>query len=322
MIFLRQPAFGAHEIGLSLVELMIAMALGLAIVAGVSTLSLNATQSYRALNQGGELIENGQYALRILKNDLEHAGFFGVYDGYKPKPTYPAALPDPCNTEISSRPYDFWDFDYLFPVVGYGSPPDKCKEKIKNALSDILVIRRGDTSPIEFGKSADGDLHSKPDSFSFTPDDSKDIRKYDIHIYYIAIPSSGQNIPILYRFSPTDNNPIPQPIVDGIESLRLMFGVDGSLSSVATCNPDLTLGDGAPDNYFPLDSFKCWKDWSNVVSVRLDLLVRTTESDPNYTDAKTYSLGNVSFTPTEKNYRRRVYSQVVRLVNVSGRREK
>ena len=65
--------------GLSLVELMISMVLGLAIVAAVGTLSVNALRSYRALSQASEQIENGRYALKIIRDDLEHAGFWGAF---------------------------------------------------------------------------------------------------------------------------------------------------------------------------------------------------------------------------------------------------
>ena len=60
------PIRDHRQQGFSLIELMIAMVLGLAIIAAVGTLSINASRSYRKLNEAGEQIENGRYALNTL----------------------------------------------------------------------------------------------------------------------------------------------------------------------------------------------------------------------------------------------------------------
>jgi type IV pilus assembly protein PilW len=67
-------------------------------------------------------------------------------------------------------------------------------------------------------------------------------------------------------------------------------------------------------------------NWANVVAVRINLLARNGEASPGFTDAKTYTLGldaagaPITYTPNDA-YHRHAYSTLVRVVNVSQRRE-
>ena len=78
--------------------------------------------------------------------------------------------------------------------------------------------------------------------------------------------------------------------------------------------------DGTPDAYTGSPAFA---DWANVMAVRVYVLGRNVDPTPGYSDAKTYTLGPRSYTPSGANvsYRRHAYSALVRLNNPSGRRE-
>ena len=71
-------------VGFSLIELMLAMTIGLLILAGLTTVFVNSSQSYGELRKTAEQIENGRYAIEYIAQDLRHAGFYGEF----------AALPD------------------------------------------------------------------------------------------------------------------------------------------------------------------------------------------------------------------------------------
>ena len=73
-------------------------------------------------------------------------------------------------------------------------------------------------------------------------------------------------------------------------------------------------------------------DLPNVVTARVDLLVRNPEPSLGYSDSKSYGLGvdpgiptnpgvTIAGTSLQTNYRRHVYSTEVRLVNMSSRKE-
>ena len=101
-----------------------------------------------------------------------------------------------------------------------------------------------------------------------------------------------------------------------------------------------TTGDGAPDGSFvattpPIATPTDPADWANVVALRVHLLARNNEPSPGYVDPKTYAMGNNSagtaqtVTPTTDSYgnnvrpyKRRLFSQLIRAINPSSRRDR
>jgi type IV pilus assembly protein PilW len=55
--------------------------------------------------------------------------------------------------------------------------------------------------------------------------------------------------------------------------------------------------------------------------VRLHVLVRAENRTSGYTDTKTYNLGSTTLGPFNDGYKRHVFTQTVRLTNISMRRE-
>ena len=138
-----------------------------------------------------------------------------------------------------------------------------------------------------------------------------DIRRYHTHIYFVANNSVGADgVPTLKRAELTGGGWTIVPLVEGIENLKLEYGIDSAPA----------IGDGMPDEYTPTPDTVA--NWRNVTSVKLYLLARNTEPSPGYTNSKTYTLG--SDTPPDQPYtdayRRHVFSTTVKLANVAGRR--
>lgn len=349
----RGPA--RHHGGFSLVELMVAITIGLLLMTGLVSLVVNTNRSYGELAKASRQLENGRYAVQLLVTDIQHAGFYGeFYQLASP----PATLPSPCETALAELRTAL-----PLPIQGYNgavtSPIPACVSDANyQSGTDILVIRRAATvaaSPLPPAASTLASLTSgevylqtrgdtfvlnvaanppaSTTSFNLTEKDGTtlaDIRKYHVSIYFISpcsIPS-GSNC----DGSADGGNPIPT-------LKRLDLTTDGT-NLVMTRTPlaegieNLQIeygidrdGDGAPnetdvgdnDAYVqvPADSAA----WSNVVSVRLFLLARNIESTPGYTDTKTYNLGLAGSSTPGGAYKRHVFSAVVRLINPSSRRE-
>lgn len=96
-IYLKQPSSVTHNIqdeiksvqlmsigkinkatGFSLVELMVALAVGLLILLAVSTVFVQISQGARSSDEGSRALENGNFALRILGEELRLSGFYGL----------------------------------------------------------------------------------------------------------------------------------------------------------------------------------------------------------------------------------------------------
>ncbi|MGC4010354.1 MAG: prepilin-type N-terminal cleavage/methylation domain-containing protein [Pseudomonas sp.] len=72
--------------GLSLIELLVAMALGLLLLAGVIQVVLSSKRSYQSGVALAELQESGRFALEVVAQDLRNAGFTGARDAGLPVP--------------------------------------------------------------------------------------------------------------------------------------------------------------------------------------------------------------------------------------------
>jgi type IV pilus assembly protein PilW len=97
----RQPLSHARpQAGMSLIELMIAVAIGLALLAGLSSLYVSTSKARGEFNKTSEQVETGRYALQSIMRDIEMAGFYGRSS--LPVTTASYALPDPCATAPAS----------------------------------------------------------------------------------------------------------------------------------------------------------------------------------------------------------------------------
>lgn len=67
----------ARQRGVTLVELLVALALGLAVLVGLSAVYVASKQSFRFQETAGRLQEDGTYALETIARDLRMAGFAG-----------------------------------------------------------------------------------------------------------------------------------------------------------------------------------------------------------------------------------------------------
>jgi len=371
--------------GFSLIELMIAMTIGLLLLAGLTTIFVNSSNASRELQKTSQQIENGRFAIDVISTDLRLAGFYGHLHDMNAI-TQPAAAPDPCESaDVTKLREGMW-----YPVQGYrgtihasGPASDTAASGLSAACaailtaanlkkgSDVLVVRRADTNAllptdipdqdvfylqasgtqaeIQQGRSvatiAVGTDHNAKGGISIislsnlavTPPASP-IRKYKVHIYFVAPCSSGSDtvagvtgvckasddaIPTLKRLELKQSGIISiVPLVEGIDYLKVEYGVDTAPS--ATSPVTGYVGDGTVDSYTQAPA-----DWKTVIAAKVYLLARNTEQTTGFTDLKTYKLGadasdNYTVpapTGTNANFKRHVYSAAVQLVNAAGRRE-
>ena len=349
------PRRARYERGISLIELMISMTIGLVLLAGLVTVYVNSAQSNAELNKAAQQIENGRFAMQTITDDLRHAGFYGQFSTTD-APTA-AVLPDPCNfgDPLALRNA------LLVPVQGYATwnaalaaclPAANYK-----AGTDILVIRRADSNPTT---GAPGGLFGAADNFEvgriyvqanasssivdpanplvsaassttgtigtgstfFLVDRNNQpapVRKLHVHIYFVS-PCSK---PAVCTGSAND---------DGIPTLKRLELVNGGFSVVPIAEGIENLqfdygldadGDGAPEAPF-VENPATPQAWANVVAINVNLLARALEPSAGYSDPKTYRLGEfVSWTPTGAalGFKRHAYSELARVINVGGRRE-
>lgn len=312
-----------RQVGLSLVELMISLTIGLVLLAGITTLIVQQSGARREMEKSGRQIENGRYAMEILHNDIGHAGFYGEY-AVPASATY--SEPDPCNTGMNTANHG-WDptsSPVAMPLPIHGIPgnstPSGCSIITdRKAGTAMLTVRRTDTAAVDATATAPGTAYFQvsrcnSDTQPFIVATSSDLvlrqkdcaatasaRRYLVRTYYI----SSDNILKMVEFA--DGVLKTESLVEGIENMQFEYGID-------------TTDDGTPDSYIAAPATTA--QWSNVMAVRVYLLARNNEITPGYTDKKTYNLGAAASAVSPGGaFKRHAYSQLVRATNPSGRRE-
>jgi len=195
-----------------------------------------------------------------------------------------------------------------------------------------------------------------PATLPITGGTAADKRRFISNIYYIhEYPhpdAPGEVIPTLVR-SQFDlaggliAHQAPMALIEGIEGFRVVLGVDNVsdsgdpvnyTSAIAWADPaektsPTNRGDGAPDEFVRCTAATACTtdDLTNVVAVKLYLLVRSRDRTADHFDDRTYCLGERDadgscpdaneIPAANDNYKRHVFSTSVRLTNVSARRE-
>jgi len=349
--------------GLSLIELMISITIGLLILSALATLFVNQSRTRIELDKSNRLIDNGRYALEVLSENLRLAGFYGERE----LTTLPV-MSDPCTSDlVSPNLTDLRDALGLH-VNGYdataatgvgatiASPPCGLTTANLKSGSDILVLRRADTTPIAAASAVSGTHYiqlsnckydtatsvidttaanfvlRQHDCTSISTLPAANVRRFFVQTYYISPNNvTGDGIPTLKlkELDPAGTGVfITTPLVEGIEYLQVDYGIDGDNNAdgvMDDINNDGVVSvedtDGAADSY--VTSCATPVCWSNIVSVRLNVIARNIETTTGYTNTSTYTLGQAgTFGPFNDSYKRHVFTQTVRLTNPSSRRER
>lgn len=330
--------------GLSLVELMISVAIGLIVLAAVVVIFANTSAARTELERSSRQIESGRYAVELLSNELRLAGFYGELN--VGAVAAPGALPDPCSTDpaiwASAIPLHLQAYDN-----GGGAPT--CIPASVKANTDIVVIRRARTclAGVSGCPAATTGMPYLQVSLctteaATTPDvlglqgtatfplrlrnctTAAGLRQYFVNLYFVSTDNgAGQNTPTLKRMELNGTSWLETPLVDGIEYLNVNYGIDNNGDGM----PDAYSAD--PTNYTYTGCTTCTpvNNWTNVMTAQLFILARNIDPSPNFTDTKTYSLGTdaagnaVTVGPFNDAYKRHVYTELVRLANPAGRRD-
>jgi type IV pilus assembly protein PilW len=317
--------------GFSLIELMVAMALSLLVLGAVAWLFAGSSGNRNEVERTGRLAENAAYAAELLTEEIRLAGYYAEM-------TWAGVAwnaPDPCTTALGGLGWSQAPFTAPAPIVGYtaADPTPACIPDRKPGTA-MVVLRRvsADTTPIALASGAPFLQVSKCNTdpktwvFSDNPADFTlhnldcatlaDIRETVVRSYYIGCDNgcADRTLPVLKRADLVGNAIEITALVDGIEDLELEYGFD-------------TNNDGDPDIYRVALSGTAGaadNDWSNVMSARLYLRARTTDSPPGENDSgKSYltPAGYIVPTGADTAYKRVNLVSVVRLVNPSGWRE-
>ena len=340
--------------GLSLIELLIAMVLGLTLAAGVIQIYVGSTTTERDQEARLRMQENGRFALNFLSNELRMAGYLGCFgsmeglsandtldhpvnstmqpgygiQGWEAAGTAPGdvanstlnvALVASTNAEWTGS--DFPGFNIptvqavpnsdilrLWGGVGNAAIVDSITPGATPSFTtttnagieddDFLII--SDCEQVDFVQACDavdvgvittvslgtgcpmGNVAS-PTISSVAP---AEVMRLEGSLFYVGKRGDdANNVPTLFRATLDTNGTIatPEELVEGVESMQLLYGVNTDQDIRATIDAWVTA-----DNVF---------DWDEVIAVRINLLMMSPE-DGTVPTPQAYIFNGVTYDGT------------------------
>lgn len=301
---------------MTLVEVMIAMVLGLLVTLAITSLFLSQRESYRQNEEMARMQENARFAIELMIQDLRHAGFFGSIS--QPLEIDTSRAPTTTNN-CAGGIFTFNTPSSLLVYANNYSDPDAsatladcvASSEINTGGSSILIIKRSQATPstdsevanrlYTYANGSAAQLFTTTDTYSLANGESWE---YQPRVYFLD-DDGTLNRKFMSDATGTLTN---EPLAEGIEAFHIEFGID-------------TDNDGTADYYYaPGDDELSDTTLDSAVSATVYILARTPREDRNYSDgSKTYQLGIASpmnLGPFNDGFHRRVYHMSTALKNI------
>jgi type IV pilus assembly protein PilW len=280
-----------HQAGLTLIELMVALVLGLLIAAAAVAALIIARTGFTSVDNSAQLRENARFASSLIQRIVVQAGFENAAYGL---------ISESGAKQPGLRGYDDALVGNVSAVAVTAEPPlahatrtGTCAVTDTSCLngSDVLMVRFWGVSRVP-GGAADGSMIN---CAGVAESEGTD-RAYSI--FHVARSTSGEpTLACTYR---TATGWSTVPLVTGVEAFQVLYGVDTRDAAGATGT------DSVADRYLTatqLDSIPgsvVVDNWRRVRTVRIGLVIRG--NAPNAVDraatAQTIPVLGTGFTAT------------------------
>jgi type IV pilus assembly protein PilW len=317
---------GLHRIdaGVTLVELMVALAIGSFLIIGAVQVYNQSRQAFVINESIARVQETAQFAMDTIEADLRMASNWGrssrgdsIEGRSLPGDTNPLGLPaTDCGAE--------WALDLTRPIVGSNNGYDLAcgplGPAVAQPLSDTVTVRRAtvDAQLLTPGRlqlqttRIQGELFSDgtvPDAFDPLSSATHNLL---VNSYYVATssPLIGA-VPTLRRKSLAVVGGVPtvvdQEVAPGVENLQLQFGVDVDRDNTIDryVNPGDAILDPDEAGFIP---------GARVMTARIWLVVRSIDREPGVVN-KEHKPGDVDLGIPAGDFRRLQVSKTVLLRN-------
>src|SRR5438876_3198357 len=247
----RSPSVPGRAAGLTLVELLVAMTIGLVLIAGATQVYVDSHAAYAVNETTARLQENARYAMSVLEPDIRMSGYWGLTNradaigGIALLPTdAQSALGAPAASTCGVN------FPLLvgFPVQGTndsyaatcaaGNGGNVTSAAMPNA--DTITVRRASAStvppatasgPLRICSTRTSGLLVTDITGSFCQGADAQINNLIVNLYYVDQSSSQAGVPSLRRKAlnagPGATFQVPdEELVSGVEDLQVQYGVD------------------------------------------------------------------------------------------------
>ena len=249
--------------GLTMVELLVAMVIGLLISLAAISALLVSRQGFSAVDASSQLRDNGRFVSELIQRLGVQTGFRdALYAGGVP-PTVAGLAVDP---EPNIMGFNDALIDSTNPFTGFVT-------RTSADGSDILVLRYQTAETFPGSGISDGSMIDCKGGASTTVP----IDRYDRIASAIHMADSNGEPSLMCTTVSTAGVTDTQPIVRGVENFQVLFGVDQVVAGIAP----IGVPDTVPDSYLRADqltvagnSVATNANWRRVRSIRVGMVLR------------------------------------------------
>ncbi len=318
---------GYRERGLTLIEIMVALAIGSFLIIGAVQIYTQSRQAYIVNESVAKVQDTATFAMDAIESDLRMASNWGRMSrglGIEGRSLIDDANPTNIDLNVDTSACGVeWVLDLSMPVDGdnngYGLPCPP--EEVIQANSDHFVVRRASVNPVplEAGRLQIQTTRVQGEIFNdgavpsgFTPVDSS-THNLMVTSYYVASDSDLiPGVPTLRRKVLRMNGGVAdivdEEIAPGVENLQIQFGLD--VNEDNTVDRYVNPGDGV---YDPDDA--TYIPGARIITARVWLVVRGIDREVGLTDDNVYTPGDVDLGQPDDDFRRMQVSKTILLRN-------
>lgn len=235
--------------GVTLVELMVALAIGSLVIVGAITVYMQSRNTYRTNETAARLQEVARYAMDTIEPDVRLAGFWGLTNRWDL--IQGRGLPTEARTAIDATVSDNCGINWTVNLEFAIEATDKsyalgCSATNPVSWGDVLVIRRASSDTVAPAANRiqiqstriAGVLFNdgvRPTGYDATNSETRDLV---VHAYYVGeiLPSPNGVRQFALRRQTLIGGATPsirdEEIIPGVEDLQVQFGVGPAGTSV------------------------------------------------------------------------------------------
>ena len=276
------PPHGRAPQGFSLVELLVAMAIGLVLAMAAAAALLLSSRGYSLVDAASQLRHNASFAVGLITRVATQAGFVDLPFATTPPSAWELGVVEPAVFGFNNATVTQAPGAAIGTIRSANAPVDTLYLKpwtagSAGAGSDVLVLRYQPVGAGTDGTRTDGSMVDCSGSAPDTPARSR--QDTAINVFFVAIDVDGE--PALFCHT-LDNLPNSQrmkfesrlALVRGVEGLQVLYGVQAR--GPVTANTALISSeDGVPYVYVRADQLVVGRDASGAATKRNWRLVRS-----------------------------------------------
>jgi len=323
----RMPTRHLAQRGMTLLELMVALAIGAFLMIGAITVFMQSRATFRTTESLSRLQENGRFALDALEPDIRMARFLGLTArpskiDNRASPTDPNGIGnDTCGVNWLidlTRAVAATNNSYGFGCLGFAPVETN---------ADTLVVRRAAEDVVAPAALVNGRMYLQtarfqdgrifndavvPAGFAAA---TSETHALVVNGYYVSRNSSlGAAVPSLRMKTLVGTGAIQdQEVLPGVEDMQIQFGVDTDVVGAVNrgsidryVNPNDPILDPLNAAFLPD---------AQILAVRIWLRIRAERTERDVTDTATYVYADRNVGPFNDGFRRTVVSKTIYLRN-------